>query len=459
MGLMQKPFADLVTFTRASTAGYWNWQGIYTIGAANEQRIDHDPATLSLSTSSVTLGAGQHTFATTRLYTVGDVLRASADANNWMIGRVSAATGASVTIEVLGAVTGSGTFSSWTLIVRLGILAEEQRTNLLTYSSDFDNSVWAKNASAAVTENFALSPDATVVADLLTMSNSAASGVYRLNLASATIGANFVFSVFAKLQSGAGKFRLNLEGAAYSGAAKSITADLVAGTVAVVSGASGGVINCGNGWYRFWVTGAAVAAGAVNITIYNQVSSPTAQQIILWGAQLATGSFPTSYIPTTTAQVTRAADVASVNVLSPWYRADEGTLFVEYSRQWESSPFQGRVAYLSGPDTSKAIQIRAGGNGSALGTISNSGAISADIQSAPLPAAGAKAALSWNAAGASLAADGASVGEDGAVVLPQGLTTLWLGNSFGSTQLRGHIESIRYFPRRLSDSELQALTA
>ena len=191
------------------------------------------------------------------------------------------------------------------------------------------------------------------------------------------------------------------------------------------------------------------AAGALTLTVSGSGAS----------GQLETGAFPTSYIPTTGAQVTRAADVASVNVLSPWFNASEGTLVVEYSRQWESSPFQGRVAYLSGPDTSKAIQIRADGSGAALGTITDGGLINADIQSAILPRAGARVAFSWGAAGASLAVDGAMVGEDGAVVIPQGLTTLWLGNSFGNTQLRGHIRSIRYHPKRLSNTEIQALTA
>lgn len=214
-------------------------------------------------------------------------------------------------------------------------------------------------------------------------------------------------------------------------------------------------------WGRFSVVRQSTAGNSIRpqVTVPLTIGQSYDFVLRIGGTQLEDATSPSSYIPTTTAQVTRAADVASVNVLSPWFNASEGTLFVEYSRQWESSPIQGRVAYLSGPDTSKAIQIRAGGSGAALGTISNSGAISADIQSAPSPAAGAKAALSWNAAGASLAADGALVGEDGAVVIPQGLTTLWLGNSFGNTQLRGHIRSIRYYPKRLSGSELQAMTA
>jgi hypothetical protein len=48
-------------------------------------------------------------------------------------------------------------------------------------------------------------------------------------------------------------------------------------------------------------------------------------------AQLEAGSTPSSYIPTTTAAVTRSADVVSItgSAFSSWYRQDEGTVFAE----------------------------------------------------------------------------------------------------------------------------------
>jgi hypothetical protein len=50
------------------------------------------------------------------------------------------------------------------------------------------------------------------------------------------------------------------------------------------------------------------------------------------GAQMELGAFPTSYIPTTTAAVTRAGDFASVTGadLSSWYNPAEGTFGVEF---------------------------------------------------------------------------------------------------------------------------------
>ena len=41
-------------------------------------------------------------------------------------------------------------------------------------------------------------------------------------------------------------------------------------------------------------------------------------------------AFASSYIPTLAASVTRSADVASVNTLSPWYNSSEMTIYTEY---------------------------------------------------------------------------------------------------------------------------------
>lgn len=307
-----------------------------------------------------------------------------------------------------------------------GLLVEESRTNLLTNSV---NPIQQANTVLAAPE--------PRLPDHVGYSRA---GAIDSAAVAMTAGTAYVASIFVRIDAvtTTGTVTASVSGVAL-GAAQVVTAADVGRLFRLSSGAH---------------------TPGTNISLRARATPTDGITISVFAAQIEAGSFPTSYIPTTSSQVTRAADVASVNTLSPWFNASEGTLFVEYSRQWESSPFQGRVAYLNnGLDTSRVIQIRSGGAGAALGTITDGGVINADIQSPTLPRSGAKVALSWSAAGASLAADGAMVGEDRAVVIPQGLTTLWLGNSFGNTQLLGHIRVLRYFPRRLSNAELQAITS
>ena len=345
----------------------------------------------------------------------------------------------------------------------LGILIEEQRTNLLTYSSNFASGGWLRAATEVTTgETLAGIP-------LQTLTETGASAYVGRSTLASHAGTQMTLSRVIK--------RVNHDWVRVvlsdsSSSTNRVTAwfNLATGekgslntTGVGVSNISSDIIPLGQGVYRCVVSATLPGTSANTTTASASGDNITERHpggVRLEGAaQLEAGAFPTSYIPTVASQVTRSADVASVNTLSPWYNASEGTLLVEYSRQWGSSPSQGRVAYLSGLDSSKVIQIRAGGAGSALGTITDSGVINADIQSAILSMAGSKVALSWSAVGASLAANGTLYGEDISVVIPQELTTLWIGSSFGNTQLRGHIRTLRYWPRRLSNAELQQVTA
>jgi hypothetical protein len=188
------------------------------------------------------------------------------------------------------------------------LLVEPQRTNLLTWSSEFSN--WL-DAGGSVTTNTAIAPDGTMTADTLT------------GLRYQTpIGVNvWTFSCYAKANGGSGNFWLRVDIPATNGT----SFDLTNGTYSAPSGYTASIEDVGNGWYRCTMT-----TPSVNIVNAVVVSSDYGtNQTLIWGAQFEAGSYPTSYIPTTSPAVTRNADVISKTGISSLIGQTEGTLFVD----------------------------------------------------------------------------------------------------------------------------------
>jgi hypothetical protein len=98
----------------------------------------------------------------------------------------------------------------------------------------------------------------------------------------------------------------------------------------------------GNGWYRCTATATTSNSGSANAFILGLITSATSQRaesstldtsIYLWGAQLEEGAYATSYIPTTSATVTRLADTFTRNNIytNGLISASGGTWYVELS--------------------------------------------------------------------------------------------------------------------------------
>jgi len=101
------------------------------------------------------------------------------------------------------------------------------------------------------------------------------------------------------------------------------------------------MLNIGNGWYRISVTGS-ITTGTTYTRLNAQIGDGNTTTAVgdayIWGAQLEQGAFPTSYIPTTAASVTRAADDLNIPT-GGWFNAAEGTVN-ELGSQWkEGSSF------------------------------------------------------------------------------------------------------------------------
>jgi hypothetical protein len=210
------------------------------------------------------------------------------------------------------------------------LLVEPQRTNLLTWSSSFDNASWDE-VNASINANNTTSPDGTQNADKIIEDNT--TNVHHIKFANGiTPSGTNTLSVYAKA-SERNWIWLYL----FDGGAGSLFAwfDVSNGTLGSVnSGLTATIEDANNGWYRCTITRTqgATGNGGFGITNANAVITYTGNGTsgaFFYGAQLEVGSYPTSYIPTTSASVTRNADVISKTGISSLIGQTEGTMFMD----------------------------------------------------------------------------------------------------------------------------------
>jgi hypothetical protein len=321
-----------------------------------------------------------------------------------------------------------------------GLLIEEQRTNLLTYSDDFSNAAWVKGSGFTLLSNSVTSPDGTVNADTYTRGTTA-SFAYLSQQVSGNASTALTYSCWVKSPSGSATIRM------------------VISDVNLVS-ANSSLIAIGTTWQRISYT---IAAGTLSNTGLIGVGFllDTGQTIDVWGAQLEAGSFSTSYIPTVAASVTRSADVASVNTLSPWMNEVEGTIYAEVTS------LTGVLALTNQSMAEIDTGVQDNRNkisryeGVIYGTTTNGGVAQADFSLGNATSANTvyKAAYRFKANDFAGTINGGTVQTDTSGTVPSSLTKLWLGNNPNSDYLNGHLRRVAFYPRALTSSELQAITA
>ena len=167
-----------------------------------------------------------------------------------------------------------------------GLLIEESRTNLLTYSEQFDNAAWAKTETTVIA-NATIAPDGTSTADKVIPSTNS-SVDHSVNSGSVTVGTTYAVSVYAK---SVGYNYLFIRGLGLGGSGGA-RFNLNTGTVeGVANYSSASIQSVGNGWYRCIAIGTASAVTGVYFNISNTAtqlaySGDGTSGIYLWGAQL-----------------------------------------------------------------------------------------------------------------------------------------------------------------------------
>ncbi|CAO3403499.1 phage head spike fiber domain-containing protein [Azospirillum palustre] len=348
-----------ISFTRASTATYFDANGVMQAAAINQPRFDFDPATLQPR----------------------------------------------------------------------GVLIEAQATNFLVRSREFGAANWFTFGTVSVAADAALAPDGTMTADRLTIASG--SGIYQS--ATVTTG-TYADGIWLRADS-------NI-------------------SVEVGSNDPGGAFvkttcNVTTTWTRFFVS-KTTAYTTLNI----QVNGPAT--VYAWQGQLESGSVSTSDIFTTTASVTRSADICSMSLSSaPGLSVSEGSLFVEFETLTASNGGNQFVCRLSDGTYNNQIAANIQGGGIELATASG-GTYDGLAQAGAIPAGTVvKFAAAWKSNDLAATVNGGSVVADSSATIPSGLTRLDIGHDHnGSNHAVGlRMRRLRLYPIRQPNAVLQGMTA
>ena len=308
------------------------------------------------------------------------------------------------------------------------LLVEPQRTNLYPYSEDLTQ--WTTSGSPTVTGNDSISPDGTTNADRVQF-NASGNFVYISGTGSA--GTN-VLTVYAKAKTGtAQKFRFFANGATL------ISSDFTAT----------------DQWQRFEFsyTYSAQTAGL-------QGASTGASDVLFWGFQHEISSYPTSYIPTTTAAVTRNADAIYKTGISSLIGQTEGVVFIDFVwNQLTGTGSYPRIIEL-GNNSNNYIQLYSIAGTTTWGWDIYNGGVVQFTGSSTMALGHNKIAIGYKLNDMVIYKNGTLIASDATCTVPatNGLGICGTFDGTSGAQLSASVNLAVLFPTRLTNAELAQLT-
>jgi hypothetical protein len=305
-----------------------------------------------------------------------------------------------------------------------GLLIEEARTNLCGQPCDLTAAGWtASNVTAAATQ---AGPDGVAnSASSITAGADAGTILFAITSASAARAT----SAYVKRLTGTGAVEMTQDG-----------------------GTTWAAVTVTSAWTRVTITSATVTNPSVGFRMATNTDA-----IAVFGVQCETGAFATSVLPSPAA-LARTADNASITGanFSAWYRADEGTIFAE----WSAIAFTQRSASITDGTQNNAIALTATTTGSSVDTyVSNSYQGAAGPNNTNVVDVVYRQAGAYKANDAQGALAGLVAVTDVAYSVPT-VDRLLLGQGrAGTSQMNnGYLRRVAYYARRLSAAQLRAIT-
>ena len=342
------------------------------------------------------------------------------------------------------------------------LLLESQRTNLVLFSEQFSGTNWG-TLNTTITANQTISLDGQFTADKLQRTSTSAS--YRShNISKSASAITYTTSVFIKKGSddyfamrAQGsypsrvdiRFRFDTEQIYYAQAASNFT--LI----------NSGVENYQNGWYRLNFTYTSDTHTNLSIILspratdgnIDSTDTSSTSFAYVWGAQNEVGNFVSSYIKTTTGQVTRQKDQCFNGGDGDSFNISEGTFFVDLK------PYNGgnetRISLSNGTDSQKIVFMFQS-NGTQIkvyssGGVSNFLNLTFDQKN--------KIAVTFKANEYKFFINGALIGSNTNASVPIGMDRLNFSNATNiANYFEGEVYDIRVYNKVLTETEAIQLT-
>jgi hypothetical protein len=356
----------------------------------------------------------------------------------------------------------------------LGLLVEEQRTNLNGQSTKF--APWTLGGFT-VTDSAVSAPDGTISGS--SVLETATNAQHNINTPiPTTAGTAYTFSVYLQQVNGRQYAVVRMNDGISNANAVSVVINMSTWAIATAATAYGTFTNpfasapvaVGNGWYRCTVTATTSATSTIIKIMTSDTGTldangqavaflgDTTKGVNCWGGQLEAGSFATSYIPTTTAAVTRTADSCSMTGanFSSWFNSAAGTFTWKFSTEFTGNAVNGGNA-LASSGTSSNIYAYIANNQNKIN--SYDGATSLVNTAVVTDGAFHKAALSYvQGIGRSLSVDGNAVVTGTISAAFTTGTNFYIGSLASSNYLNGHMQTLKYYKNQVPNNSLPRLT-
>jgi hypothetical protein len=412
MALVSKAFGDIITFTRASTATYFDSAGVLQSAAIDAPRLDYDPATLAAQGLLI------------------EEARTNSIRNNTMVGAVAGTPGTVPT--------------NWDVVVSgSGITQEVVGTGTEDGITYIDLRFYGTGSGSATPQ---IRPE-TTTGIVASAGQTWAASYYLRIVGGSTTGTSPSFNQIWQERDAAG---VVLDTVSVVISAPTTAALKTQRSISTRTLTNAGTARLTNRLQWLFTNGV-----AVDITL--RIGLP----------QLELGAFATSVIPTVNAfalGVTRERDVASVNTLSPWYNASSGTLYGEITDAAISvGGVARRIATIGdAPNTDIIAVAYAGGTGVSTAFVTDNNVNQASFLSpSGAYAQPTKVALAYAANDFQASVNGSAFSAVTSGTVPT-VTQMSLGDAIITAvgrNLNGHLRRVTYYPRRLSQAELIAITA